>query len=30
MDIVWVLAGTAFFAGCCALVYFFGSLRAED
>jgi hypothetical protein len=30
MDIAWILAGAAFFAGSCGLVHFFGSLRAED
>lgn len=30
MDIVWLLAGVAFFVGSCGLVPFFGSLRAED
>jgi hypothetical protein len=30
MDILWLLAGVAFFVGSCGLVYFFGSLRAED
>ncbi len=30
MDIVWLLAGVAFFCGSLGLVHFFGSLRAED
>jgi hypothetical protein len=30
MDIVWLLAGVGFFAASFGLVYFFGSLRAED
>ena len=30
MDLVWLLAGVAFFVGSWALVHFFGSLRAED
>ncbi len=30
MDIVWLLAGVALFGGSVGLVYFFGSLRAED
>lgn len=30
MDIVWLLAGVAFFVGSYGLVHFFGNLRAED
>lgn len=30
MDIAWLAAATAFFAGCWGLVHFLGSLRAED
>lgn len=30
MDIVWLLAGVAFFVGSWGLVHFFDSLRAED
>jgi hypothetical protein len=30
VDIVWLLAGTVFFAGSYGLIHFFGSLRAED
>jgi hypothetical protein len=30
MDIVWLLAGTAFFAASCGLISFFASLRGED
>jgi hypothetical protein len=30
MDIVWLLAGVAFFGGSLGLVHFFGSLRGED
>lgn len=30
MDIVWLLAGVAFFIGSCGLVQFFGSLKEED
>ncbi len=30
MDIVWLSAGTAFFACSLGLMYFFGRLRAED
>jgi hypothetical protein len=29
MDIVWLLAGIAFFVASYGLVHFFGSLRAE-
>lgn len=30
MDIVWLVAGAAFFAGSCGLVHFFDRLRGED
>ena len=30
MDIVWLVAGVAFFVGSYGLVIFFGRLRAED
>ncbi len=30
MDIVWLVAGAAFFIGTGGLVHFIGSLRAED
>lgn len=30
MDIVWLLAGVAFFVGSCGLVEFFSSLKAEE
>jgi hypothetical protein len=30
MDLLWLLAGVAFFAGSVGLVHFFGTLRAED
>ncbi len=30
MDIVWIVAGLAFFGGCCGLVSLFGNLRVED
>jgi hypothetical protein len=30
MDIVWLVAGVAFFIGSYSLVHFFGSLREED
>lgn len=30
MDIFWLMAGTAFFAGSCGLAVFFDSLRSGD
>lgn len=30
MDIVWALAGVAFFVGSCGLVHLVGRLQAED
>lgn len=30
MDIVWLVAGVAFFIGSIALVHFFSNLRQED
>lgn len=30
MDVVWLLAGSAFFIASCGLLRFFGYLRVED
>ncbi|SFJ63766.1 hypothetical protein SAMN05421753_12635 [Planctomicrobium piriforme] len=30
MDIMWLLAGTAFFAGCSGLIQLLARLRTED
>jgi len=30
MDIVWLVAGVAFFIGSCGVVHLFSSLRSED
>jgi hypothetical protein len=30
MDILWLVAGTAFFAGSCGLVVFYDRLKGED
>ena len=30
MDIVWILAGAAFFVGSCHLITFLGRLRVEE